>query len=70
MAFISLVEKMRAISKYFEDELITARDHLCLLLLGKIAKENKWKYFVGMLPEITQLPEKALFHIFKLGLPN
>lgn len=70
MAFISLVEKMRAIFKYFEDELITARDHLCFLLLGKMAKEREWKYFVGMLPKITELPEKALLNIFKLGPYN
>lgn len=67
MAFNSLAEKMRAIWKYFEAELITARDVLCFLLLGKIAKEKEWKYFVGKLPEITELPEKALLNIFKLG---
>lgn len=70
MAFISLVEKMRAICKYFKDEVITTSDHLCFLLLGKIAKEREWKYFVGMLPKIMELPEKALLNIFKVGLDN
>lgn len=41
MAFISLVEKMRVIWKNFEAELITARDNLCFLLLGKVAKEKE-----------------------------
>lgn len=38
MGFISLLERMRAVCKYFEDELITVRDHLCFLLLAKKAR--------------------------------
>lgn len=62
---------MRPMCNYFEDGLITVRAHeFCFLLLGKVAQEKEWKYFVGMLPEIMELPEKALLNIFKLGPAN
>lgn len=60
---------MKAVCKYFEDELITVRDHLCFLLLAK-KQVKRSENFVGMFPEIRELSEKALLNIFKVESAN